>query len=64
MAFEGFEHIALWTKPDAPFLSMECWTGYADTEGFAGNLQERPSMRLLEPGGRGEHVVSLTWKDG
>ena len=58
---DDFPHLALWTKPHAPFLSMEAWTGHADFEGFAGDLTERASMRRLRPGQSARHVVTLRW---
>jgi galactose mutarotase-like enzyme len=54
-------HLALWTKPEAPFLSMEAWTGHADWDGFSGDLAERDSVRLIEPGGFDEDRMSLSW---
>ena len=56
-----FPHLALWTKPDAPFLSLEAWTGHADPEGFSGSLFERPSMRQLHVGHEAHHSVMLRW---
>ncbi|WP_296572861.1 aldose 1-epimerase family protein [Phreatobacter sp.] len=50
MALDGFPHLALWSKPGAPFLCMEAWTGHGDPVGFAGDLADKPSMRLLAPG--------------
>jgi galactose mutarotase-like enzyme len=49
MIVDDFPHLALWTKPGAPFLSMESWTGYGDPLGFVGDLAEKPSMRILGP---------------
>jgi galactose mutarotase-like enzyme len=60
MDFHGFDHIALWTRPGAPFLCLEAWTGYSDPEGFAGDLFEKPSMRVLRAGERARH--SATWR--
>ena len=59
MQVEDFPHFAVWTKPMAPFLSLECWTGYADPDGFDGELSQRPSMRQLTPGAAARHVVTL-----
>jgi galactose mutarotase-like enzyme len=56
---EDCPHLALWTKPTAPFLSMEAWTGHADWQDFSGELSERPSMRRLEPGAGAEHAITL-----
>jgi galactose mutarotase-like enzyme len=46
---------ALWTRPGAPFLCLEAWTGHSDPEGFAGDLFEKPAMRALAPGARARH---------
>ncbi len=59
MAAEDFPHLAIWTKPTAPFLSLECWTGHADWAGFSGELAERDSQRLLAPGAEARHGVRL-----
>jgi len=50
MDFSGFAHCALWSRPGAPFLSLEAWTGYGDPEGFSGELREKPGISLLAPG--------------
>jgi galactose mutarotase-like enzyme len=55
MDFHGFDHAALWTRPGAPFLCLEAWTGYSDPEGFAGDLFEKPSMRVLQAGAEARH---------
>jgi galactose mutarotase-like enzyme len=55
MDFSGFGLAALWTRPGAPFLCLEAWTGYSDPEGFAGDLFEKPAMRTLAPGERARH---------
>ena len=60
MEARDFPHLAVWTKPTAPFLSLECWTGHADWADFSGELTERDSQRLLAPGGEARHGVRLT----
>lgn len=59
MTVEDFPHLAIWTKPDAPFLSLECWTGHADWAGFAGELSERDGQRNLAPGASARHAAEL-----
>ena len=54
---EGLRHIALWSRPGAPFLCIENWTGHGDPEGFEGDLFHKPSMILLAPGERRSHSV-------
>ncbi|ACA17594.1 Aldose 1-epimerase [Methylobacterium sp. 4-46] len=61
---EDFPHLAVWTRPSAPFLSLECWTGHADWVGFSGELAERDSQRLLAPGAQARHGVVLAFEPG
>lgn len=61
MSMEDFPHLALWTRPTAPFLSMEAWTGHADWLGSSGELRERNTIRLLAPGATARHGVTLSW---
>ncbi len=53
--FPDFPHIGFWTRPGAPYLCLEPWTGHGDPEGFGGELAEKPSMRLLAPGESARH---------
>ena len=62
MSTQDFPHLAVWTKPTAPFLSLECWTGHADYADASGELRERSSMRLLAPGATARHAATLIWK--
>ena len=49
MELDNFPHIALWSRPGAPFLCLEAWTGHGDPEYFDGDIFAKPSMRLLNP---------------
>lgn len=62
MAVEDFPHLALWSRPGAPFLCMEAWTGHSDPAGFAGTLADKPSMRWLAPGAAARHAVRLAYR--
>jgi galactose mutarotase-like enzyme len=57
MEWEGFTHLVVWSRPGAPFLCLESWTGHGDPEGFDGDLFDKPSMIILPPGGEGRHRV-------
>ncbi len=46
----GFRHLALWSKPKAPFLSIEHWTARGDDVGAEYDLAERPDATILAPG--------------
>ena len=58
----GFPHFALWMRGGAPFLCLEAWTGYSDPEGFAGELKDKPAMRLLAASETARHqaIYSFT----
>jgi galactose mutarotase-like enzyme len=57
----NFPHFALWSKPGADFLAIECWTGHGDPEEFDGDLFDKPSMRVLAPGGVAHHVAHYSF---
>ena len=59
---ENFPHIALWSRPGARFLCIEAWTGHGDPEFFAGDIFEKPSMRLLQPGTSARCAATFTWR--
>jgi galactose mutarotase-like enzyme len=62
MEYGSFQHAALWTRPHAPFLCLEAWTGYSDTDGFTGDLSDKPGMRTLEPGDRARHEARYVFR--
>ena len=53
-----FPHFALWSRPPAPFLCLESWTGYGDPADFTGDVFEKPSMRSLAPGETARHEAN------
>jgi galactose mutarotase-like enzyme len=61
MDVDGLPHLALWSKPGAPFVCLEAWSGHGDPVGFTGEMQEKPSMRLLAPGATDRARVSLAF---
>jgi galactose mutarotase-like enzyme len=62
METAGFPHLAVWSRPTAPFLSLECWSGHADWEDASGQLGELASMTNLRPRQTGRHAVTLRWE--
>ncbi len=61
MRLDDFPHLALWSRPPGRFLCLEAWTGHGDPEGFAGELAEKPSQRLLPPGGTARHRAQFSF---
>ncbi|RBN50634.1 aldose 1-epimerase family protein [Flavobacterium psychrolimnae] len=46
--FEDFPNLGIWTKMNAPFLCIEPWFGYSDTNENSGNLFEKEGIQILE----------------
>jgi len=49
-SFRNLPNIALWSKPEAPFVCIEPWHGTAPEIGATAELVERPYGVLLAPG--------------
>jgi len=45
----NFPHLGIWTKADAPFLCIEPWFGYADTEKADGTILNKEAIQTLAP---------------
>lgn len=59
---ENFPHFAIWSKPGAPFISVESWTGHGDLEGFFGDIFSKPSMSVLDPSEVGTHTIQYRFE--
>ncbi len=62
VTLDDFPHVGFWTLPPAPYLCIEPWTGYGDPEDFHGDLYQKPSMRILEPGETARHGASFAFE--
>ncbi len=47
--YKGFPNLGIWTPQNAPFICIEPWFGYSDTEKNFGNLFEKEGIQILEP---------------
>lgn len=47
--FKDFPNLGIWTKVNAPFLCIEPWFGYSDTNRNSGNILEKEGIIVLEP---------------
>ncbi len=56
---ENFRHWAFWSRPGAPFLCIEAWSGHGDPEGFTGEFRDKPSIDILTPGEERRHALVL-----
>jgi galactose mutarotase-like enzyme len=59
---DDFPHIGVWCRPGHGYLCIEQWTGFSDPEDFTGDLFEKPSMRVLQPGASARHAAHYRYK--
>lgn len=52
LAWEGFPHLGIWTKPDPgpSYLCIEPWEGHADPADWAGDFASKPGSFRVPPG--------------
>lgn len=49
VAYSGFPDLGIWTKMQAPFICIEPWYGYSDTQNATGDLFEKEGIQTLQP---------------
>lgn len=59
IAWFGFPELGLWSKPGAPFLCIEPWSGYASPVDFEGDFYEKPGLSLIPPGATRSAALSI-----
>jgi len=50
IGYPEMPYLGLWTKPGAGFIAIEPWYGINDTEGFMGDLWDKPGIFGVAPG--------------
>ena len=58
--FIGFPSLAIWTKPNAPFVCLEPWIGYADHHDSNYQFIEKDNMQFLNPECEAKATYSIT----
>ena len=61
--FQGFPSLAIWTRPNAPFVCLEPWIGYADHHDSNYNFIEKDNMQFLNPEEEFKVTYSITILD-
>ena len=61
--FLGFPSLAIWTKPNAPFVCLEPWIGYADHSDSNYQFIEKDNMQFLNPGETFSATYAITILD-
>ena len=61
ISLDNFPHIALWSRSEGRFLSIEAWTGHGDFTDADGDLFRKSSMRHLAPGDAATHSAKFSF---
>lgn len=61
--FKDFPSLAIWTKPNAPFVCLEPWIGYADKYNSNYQFIEKDNIIFLNPGEEFSATYSITILD-
>lgn len=57
--FEVMPQLGIWSKPAAPFVCLEPWSGYASPAEFSGDIADKPGMTAIEPGDSRSFAMSV-----
>lgn len=58
--WDALPALGIWTKPGAGYVCIEPWQGHADPQGFEGNIEAKPGMLMIEPGGERMFRMTVT----
>ncbi len=58
--FENLPNLALWTKPNAPFVCVEPWHGLAARSKDGPDLTQRPFTKVLPAGEAARFTMEVT----
>lgn len=56
-SWEGYQHLGIWKKPNAPFICLEPWNGIADGISHDGNFLLKESIITLDP----NKIYTCSW---
>ena len=56
--FNDFPYLGIWSKPNAPFVCIEPWQGYADSIQSNQKIEDKEAITMLEPGK--EHIARFS----
>jgi len=60
VAYNDFPSLGVWTKENAPFICIEPWLGYSDTDENSGDLYEKEGILTLEENKSFDAKFSIT----
>ncbi|MGK9120564.1 aldose 1-epimerase family protein [Olivibacter jilunii] len=60
ISYSDFKSLGIWAKPGAPFVCIEPWLGYADSEAGTSTIEKKKGIVSLAPGHVFEAGYSIT----
>lgn len=60
VTFPGMPDLGIWTKPGAPYLCIEPWSGYATPEGDTRPFVEKPGLLHIPAGEERRFVMNVS----
>lgn len=63
LVWKNMPNLGIWTKPGAPFVCIEPWSGIADPAGFAGEIWDKPGIIRIAPGESASWSMEVTLRD-
>ena len=48
ISYKNFEHFGIWTVANAPFICLEPWLGYSDSENHDQNILHKEAIQILK----------------
>jgi galactose mutarotase-like enzyme len=63
VSFPDMPQLGLWSKPGAGFVCIEPWYGYASPAGFDGDINDKPGMTHIPPGGSAGFAMKVELVD-
>lgn len=61
IAYPGMEQLGIWSKPGAPFLCIEPWSGYASPEDASAEFTQKPGLSHIPPSGSRSFAMAVRW---
>jgi galactose mutarotase-like enzyme len=60
VAWDGFRHLGLWSRPGGDFLCVEPWHGYDSSPEDPDELAAKPGIMVLPPGDEARFALTIT----
>jgi galactose mutarotase-like enzyme len=62
LVYEQFTDLGIWTKQGTEqFICLEPWVGYADREGYEGELKDKKGIKKISPNAIDEYTYKLSF---